>query len=292
MAGNYRDSSRAYYLAIAALDRAVEEIMQPADFCFRDEETGEVYFARNSDPPLAVEALLAEALESTVRTGRWLEYGYCSYAIHDESALIQINRASRETLARLLDQVGIQIGTERDEIIDAILDWKDADDLRGLSGAEDDYYSTLELPYATRGGGFRALEELLMVRGITPEIFYGDEDLPGLRDLVTVWGNRRTPNRYTAPYPVLVARLGEAEAQTIQLDRMSTPLTQRSGRSRREVLSSYLSIGAEGQVEQSEIYRQIRAVVQVVGRGSAGASAVQVLHWDDTGSTPPRRVLP
>ena len=97
MAGNYRDSTRAYYLALAALDRAVEEIMQPADFCFRDEETGEVYFARNSDPPLAVEALVADALENEARTGRRLVDGHCSYSIRDENAYLQINRARKGT---------------------------------------------------------------------------------------------------------------------------------------------------------------------------------------------------
>ncbi len=291
MAGNYRDSTRAYYLALAALDRAVEEIMQPADFCFRDEETGEVYFARNSDPPLAVEALVADALENEARTGRRLVDGHCSYSIRDENAYLQINRASRETLGRLLGRVGVQIGSERDEIIDAIVDWKDADDLRGLNGAEDDHYADLEIPYSTRGGGFAALEELLLVRGVTPELFFGVDDEPGLRDLVTIWGNRRSPNRYTAPVAVLTARHGEAEAQSIKLDRESAPLGQRSGRSRREVLSNHYTIVAEGQIGGSQIYRQIRVVVQVVGRGSAGASTVQVLHWDDTGSAPPRRVL-
>ena len=160
-----------------------------------------------------------------------------------------------------------------------------------MNGAEDDHYADLEIPYSTRGGGFAALEELLLVRGVTPELFFGVDDEPGLRDLVTIWGNRRSPNRYTAPVAVLTARHGEAEAQSIKLDRESAPLGQRSGRSRREVLSNHYTIVAEGQIGGSQIYRQIRVVVQVVGRGSAGASTVQVLHWDDTGSAPPRRVL-
>ena len=131
-----------------------------------------------------------------------------------------------------------------------------------------------------------------MVRGITPELFYGSDSQPGLRDLITVWGNQRTPNRFTAPIPVLIATHGELEADQIRIRREDAPLTSGHGRSRREVLSSYYTILAEGQIAQNRVYRQIRAVVQVIGRGGGGAATVQVIHWDDAAAVPPRRVIP
>jgi general secretion pathway protein K len=292
MAGNYRDSTRAYFLALAALDEAVRELSKPADFCFRDEETGEVYFARNTDPPERVESLIAWARENQQRLGFELGDGVYSYSIRDEDGLFQINRADREGLVQLLDVLGVQIGTERDEIVDAILDWRDLDDLRGLNGAEDEFYNNLEIPYSTRGARFETLEELLMVRGITPELFYGDDSQPGLRDLVTVWGNQRTPNRFTAPYPVLAATRGEIEADQMRIRREDAPMASGRGRSRREVLSSYYTILAEGQIPKNKVYRQIRAVVQVIGRGGGSAATVQVIHWDDAAAVPPRRVIP
>lgn len=291
MAGNYRESAQAYYLALTAMDRAIEELTQPADFCFRDEETGEVYLARNPDPPLAVAELVELARENIVRRGLEVDQGYYSYSLRDEEGLFQLNRASRETLIQLMTVLGVQIGAERDEIVDSIMDWLDADELRGLNGAEDDYYADLEIPYSTRGSRFEAIEELTLVRGITADLFYGYEDQPGLRDLITIWGNHRTPNRYTASFPVLVARHGEAEAQQIRDQREGLPLEPGMGRTQREVLSSYFTILAEGQVLGSRTYRQIRAVVQVIGRTTGGASTVQVIHWDDAATSPPRRVI-
>lgn len=293
MAGNFQDSTRAYYLALAGVDRAVDEIVMPADFCFRDDATGETHFGRNAGAARSLSDWVEEARENVIRRGIEVEDGYISYSIRDEDALLQINRADEETLARLLEQLGIQIGSERDEIIDAILDWKDADDLRGLNGAEDDYYSGLEVPYSTRGRGFKTPLELSLVRGITPELFYGDDEMgtPGLFDFITTWGTHRTPNRNTAPYPVLVSVFGEGEAEQIINSRTNPDSRPRS---QADALSRYFTIVGEGQMKGSAIYRQVRAVVQTVGRrrGGSTASSIRVVYWDDSNSGPQRRIAP
>ena len=57
---------------------------------------------------------------------------------------------------------------------DAILDWIDADDETREYGAEiDDYYSGLDPPYAPKNGPPDSVEELLLVRGVTPELMFG-----------------------------------------------------------------------------------------------------------------------
>lgn len=56
---------------------------------------------------------------------------------------------------------------------DAILDWLDEDDEPRPMGAEEEYYATLPTPYAPRNGPIDTVEELLLVRGVTPELLFG-----------------------------------------------------------------------------------------------------------------------
>jgi type II secretory pathway component PulK len=60
------------------------------------------------------------------------------------------------------------------DIADCILDWVDRDNIRSGYGAETfDYYSTLSRPYHAKNGPLDSIEELLMIKNITPEIYYG-----------------------------------------------------------------------------------------------------------------------
>jgi hypothetical protein len=70
-----------------------------------------------------------------------------------------------------------------DEISDAILDWLDPDDTPRDNGAESDYYGSLTPPYAPRNGPIQSMEELLLVRGVTPQLLFGLDAAPmGLCD--------------------------------------------------------------------------------------------------------------
>jgi hypothetical protein len=62
-----------------------------------------------------------------------------------------------------------------EQIVDAILDWRDADSTQGANGAESAYYNGLTPPYNCKNQPFETLEELLYVRGITPEILFGED---------------------------------------------------------------------------------------------------------------------
>ena len=73
-----------------------------------------------------------------------------------------------------------------DIIVDSILDWKDADDLHRLNGAESDYYLSLPNPYRAKDANFDTLEELLLVRGVTPEILYGGGETKGIIQYLTL----------------------------------------------------------------------------------------------------------
>lgn len=86
-------------------------------------------------------------------------------------------------------------------LADAIADWVDADsDVRGLSGAESEYYESAEPPGRPANRMPAGISELMMVRGMTPEIYRV------LAPLITVWpatANAGGININTAPVELL-----------------------------------------------------------------------------------------
>lgn len=116
------------------------------------------------------------------------ENGYFEVMITDESGKLDINNlndASAIILKNLLVNSGVEDETAN-TIVDSIQDWVDPDDLVRLNGAEDDYYKSLPNPYSAKNGSFDTLEELLLVKGVTPHILYGDGKKKGIMDFLTV----------------------------------------------------------------------------------------------------------
>ena len=107
-------------------------------------------------------------------------------------------------------------------IINSLKDWLDSGDddaITGLTGAESDYYLDLDPPYSIRNGPLTHLNELLLVKAVTPELFYGTGELPGISSYLTVSGMTDVGgvdftydgkiNINTAEIPVLMALLPE-----------------------------------------------------------------------------------
>ncbi|NVM25739.1 MAG: type II secretion system minor pseudopilin GspK [Desulfobacterales bacterium] len=135
--------------------------------------------------------------------------------IADLSGRIQINQlvdqngnyndTQKSLLMRFLDSPEFDLDPEEVEnIVDAIKDWIDPDDETTRFGAEDSYYRALEKPYPCKNGPFEFLEELLLVRGITTELFYGTEERPGISLYLSTYGNGKI-NINTAALLVLRA---------------------------------------------------------------------------------------
>lgn len=74
------------------------------------------------------------------------------------------------------------------EIVDAIKDWIDEDDVTTGFGAENMYYEGLENPYPCKNAPLDCIEELLMIRGITVDLYYGTDNTPGIANYVTLYG--------------------------------------------------------------------------------------------------------
>lgn len=107
------------------------------------------------------------------------------YGLEDESGRLNLNLVSvadslSEGASRSL-LMGLPNMTE--EIADAILDWIDADDEPREFGAELEYYGSLSPPYAPRNGPLQTVEELLLVRGMMPQLLFGaDANRNGVAD--------------------------------------------------------------------------------------------------------------
>ena len=144
--------------------------------------------------------------------------GMYNVKVIDEESKLPINSATPEQLHQLLAALGVD-ASESDIIVDSILDWMEPGDLHRLNGAKtDDYYKNLDPPYRCKNAPLDRVEELLLVRGVTPELFYGapakDEEPAryGLVDLVTVTSQGQI-NVNTAPPTVLQAALELDDAE-------------------------------------------------------------------------------
>jgi general secretion pathway protein K len=97
----------------------------------------------------------------------------------------------QKVLTGLLTNKPFQLEEEEAQgLVQAITDWLDRDDeTAGEFGAETIYYQQLEHPYECKNGPLTSLAELQLVRGMTEALYFGAEENPGLRDLLTVYGN-------------------------------------------------------------------------------------------------------
>jgi len=205
MVRSYRDALMARRLAEAGIQQAIREIVSDSTVHGLDED-GQVVFFRAPQPG-ATPKPLPKLPRSRVQLGP----GEFSYRITDEEARLNVNARQPGTLEKLLQELEVD-KTERDVIVDSIEDWRDANDLARVNGAESEYYLKLPIPYRPRNGNLQHVSELLQIKGITPEIFYGHDDKPGLVDLVTVRSRGTTININTASKLVLQA-VGMADAE-------------------------------------------------------------------------------
>ena len=149
--------------------------------------------------------------------------GQGGLSVEDHSGRIQVNsllkkhedawqadEVQKKIWLNLLSSEEFELTEEEAEnIIEAIVDWIDEDDdVFGFGGAESSYYQSLENPYSPRNGPMEFVEELLLIKGVTNELFYGTEEVAGLVDLVTPWGRDGKININTAD-PLLLMALSD-----------------------------------------------------------------------------------
>ncbi|MFO0879276.1 MAG: type II secretion system protein GspK [Gemmataceae bacterium] len=87
------------------------------------------------------------------------------------NALLGLDKGKGEVGKKIL----MQLPNMTDEIADSILDYIDTDDTARQNGAENEYYSALDPPYRCKNGPLDTLEELLLVKGVTPDLLFGSD---------------------------------------------------------------------------------------------------------------------
>jgi general secretion pathway protein K len=275
-AHRYAEEAEGYYLALAGFQQGIYELMKLSA------KTGQVTAPQGSD----------------VFEGDWIKgnLGGGVYEVRfvDESGKININRINDDTLRLVLAHLGVE-EKRRNIIVDSVMDWRDEDDLHRLNGAESDYYLTLSPPYTARNGPFDSVEDLLWVRGVTPDIFYGREGGVGLQEVFTV-DSPAGVNLRTATPAVCVALLG------VPLEKCQAFIDQRAKLSektladllrllgiadddliRRQVMfanPTVITIEAKGHQANSTSERQVKGVVRMLG----GDRGYDLLRWIDRDS--------
>ena len=133
----------------------------------------------------------------------------------------KLNRTQTDQLLRLIDLLNRERTGQPDIgywLVPSIIDWIDKDNQvtrlpfikHKNSGAESSYYAGLVPPYKCRNAPFDIVEELLLVKGITPECFNR------LRNYVTVYGDGKININY-APKRVIESLSGKMDAALAQM---------------------------------------------------------------------------
>jgi len=173
IASDFADQLRARYLAQAGFHQALQQLMQD-DF--------------------GVDSA-ADTFGELRSQDLGLDFGDGQFIVRitDETGKLNLNTADRATLVAFFTQVTGDSALA-EELADSVLDWRDSDDNPNPQGAESDYYLSSPQPYRAKNAPFDSPYELLLVKGMTRELFYGDpqQGTPPLTELVTAFS--ATPN--------------------------------------------------------------------------------------------------
>ena len=149
--------------------------------------------------------------DAVMRTTITDEFGKINLnALLDYSTGTKVVRAHlREALVQLFTIRGTSAGidVEPDVLVSSVIDWLDEDDEVDESGAESDFYLGAENPYPCKNGPMDSLDELLLVRGMSADLYFGprglDPPMLPLSEFLTVhgdWLGRINPNTVYIDY--------------------------------------------------------------------------------------------
>ena len=265
----YKSGIIGNHLAETALEQAIREIVADTPFVV-EEEDGLLTFYTADRRPLP--RLRREKAE--------LGGGQYSYRITDEEARLNVNNSPPDRIDRLLQTLGVDKEV-RDTIVDSIQDWRDPNEEHRLNGAEsEDYYLKLPVPYRAHNANLESITELLQIKGVTPAIYNGTKDRPGLAGLVTVRGSGPV-NMNTAGADALRALgLSAAEITEIVQSRHNNGpypnVPGKFGGRNLSVATRTFRVEAEGIVDDRVAVR-LTAIVQK--RTDGDPPAAVVLEW-------------
>ena len=267
------DEIRSYYLAVGAVDRASIEVLwssvYPNPMIQKGSGGGDYTFPS----------------------------GVARVVLIPETSKLDVNNAPPDQLMRLMASLGIDQGVAA-QIVSGIMAHRPGG--AGL-GSSLPSIPSFQGPPAS----FQEIEELLQVRGVTPEIYYGTyvptapglTRRSGLAECLSVYGSRDRVDANTANPEVLAAiGLPDSAIQAVVQGRSTAAFTEitlnslmpslgaNGGRLRREG-NSILTIRATARVklangQLSDLKRTVAQQVKYTPRGFD--SPIHILRWYDT----------
>jgi general secretion pathway protein K len=304
IAKNFKEETQLYTIAEGGVQRAIVELIFKHD--------SRVQQKRNQK----LEEIPPEQREWVADGRSYLlpfDQGNCDVRITSEAGKVNINTVSEATLRKIIGQMGLE-GEARDIVVDSILDWRDPDDFYRVNGAENDYYHSLKEPYDCKNGNLDSVEELLLVRGVTPDLFYGKKQTHkeeeqekaigvGLRDIFSIYSSGEQVDINSAPLPVLRVILGlprevsnaiikarEEKVFQNQQDLLQRvpELTPFIGEIARSITYSsattyqtipYYTIESRGRNKEGKAMRGMRTIVKIDPTEKVG---YKIIQWVDT----------
>ncbi len=266
----YKDQILAGHLAEAAVAQALREIVGDSAYVTPDEHGLLTFYTREG---LRLPQLPREKVD--------FGGGQYSYRLSDEEARINLNTSTPERIDRLLNFCLGLDKSVRDVVGDSLLDWRDANEEHRLNGAEsEDFYLKLPLPYRAHNANLESVTELLQIHGVleTPAIFYGTEERPGLRDVVTVKTPGQVNINTATPCAMQALGLSDAEISEIMQSRSLAPYTNPgrfTGRGFRATTQTF-RIEAQGIVD-GRVAARVSAIVRKPAQGTP--PTVAILEW-------------
>ena len=281
---------RAYYLATGALDRAL---------LWMNWGSG----ARREDG----KPMFYEPGMSVLNMG--FASGIASVEIIPESARLNVNRATPEEMGRLFMAMGLP--PERAQVVvEGIVGWRSPQ----MGGSPlDAFYASMGPTFRPRHASFEQIEELMYVRGVTPDLFHGTwvrdgngvlVRMPGLKDCLTVYGINDAYDINTTPAPVLagLGLPGDVVAAIVQR-RMVRPFVSqaelgavlgqagaaagklRIGGNSVYTLRSTATLRTQGAMGVSDVRRSAAMVVKFNNVMKEDLTPYWVLRWYDNAGT-------
>jgi general secretion pathway protein K len=284
---NLAEEVQARGVALAGINRAIYRVLLAR---------------QNQTEDLDPDAVPTDQPAAWIPDGTWHDEPYWggTYGVRliDEGGKISLNRADEALLRKVFETLGLDIDGQQ-EVVDAIIDWRDSDDMHRLHGAEDEYYMKLPEPYRAKNGRFDSVDELLQVRGITRELFYGiegrqfggsDQPVIPLREVFSVFNESANINVRTAPVAVLRVVLGgdEDALEEVLIAREEDPgsvlglirakvADQTLGRRLVDRTPSVLAVEARASMQNGRLQARMGAIVDI----PEDADGFHIRRWYD-----------
>ena len=216
----------------------------------------------------AARLLGPDGIAGGVQVREWTEYlgqGEVEIRIADERGKIDLNGAGRDLLAGLFRSQGASAGAAS-ALAGAVVDFRDADHDLAAGGAEDATYSALGLENGAKDAPFETVEELLQVRGVTPEL------LQRVAPLVTTHTRAPGVDPFEAEPTVLAAIPGMSKAD---LDRLIA-LRRKQQTARAKSIPNSAAAGIVGEADRTATERQ--RLLDAM-KASRGAERYFIFDW-------------